>query len=87
MIELPRRDGWQQRFTVVGSHGDTYVVATKANGTWGCSCPAWKFKKTRDGFRPAALMVKIPTVRLDLHKGEAIAPGVEFRHLDPVRAL
>jgi predicted nucleic acid-binding Zn finger protein len=99
MVELPRRDVWQQRFSVVGSHGDIYIVATKASGAWGCSCPAWKFKKTRDGFRPdckhiravregAALMVKVPTVRLDLHQGATITAGVEFRHLDlTVRAL
>jgi hypothetical protein len=24
---------------------EPYVVAQKTNGSWGCSCPAWKFRK------------------------------------------
>ncbi len=26
-----------------------YVVALKSDGTWGCSCPAWKFAKAPKG--------------------------------------
>ena len=36
---------WVQRITVESQTemGKTYVVARKADGTMGCSCPAWKF--------------------------------------------
>lgn len=36
---------WVMRVEVVGSQGDKYTVAQKANGDWGCSCPRWIFHK------------------------------------------
>ena len=37
--------GWCNKWDVVGSKGTPYVVAQKEDGTFGCSCPGWKFKK------------------------------------------
>ena len=36
---------WIARWDVVGSRGDPWVVSMKADGSFGCSCPGWKFHK------------------------------------------
>lgn len=39
-------DQWTHRYSVERSSGEgTWTVAKAANGTWGCSCPQWKFKR------------------------------------------
>lgn len=35
---------WIDRWEVKGSKGDLWTVAKKQDGTYGCSCPGWKFK-------------------------------------------
>jgi len=39
------KKGWIERYEVIGSQGDLYIVARKADGSYGCSCPHWKFHK------------------------------------------
>jgi hypothetical protein len=42
----PPADRWIQRYSVPRSTGDgTWTVAQAKIGTWGCSCPRWKFKR------------------------------------------
>ena len=36
---------WVQRWQIPGSNGSTWTVARKRDGSFGCSCPAWKFAK------------------------------------------
>jgi hypothetical protein len=36
---------WKERYEVKGSQGATWVVSQAEDGTWGCSCPVWKFKR------------------------------------------
>jgi hypothetical protein len=36
---------WLDQWDVTGSIGDEYVVSLKADGTYACSCPRWKFHK------------------------------------------
>ena len=36
---------WISKMTVRGSRGDLYTVSVAESGAWGCSCPAWRFKK------------------------------------------
>ena len=36
---------WVRRIEARGSRGDLYTVAISDTGAWGCSCPAWRFKK------------------------------------------
>jgi len=40
-------DVWVERWPVQGTSGKTWTVARKANGEWGCSCPAWTMKKNK----------------------------------------
>lgn len=40
-----RHDPWLRRFDVNGSAADPYRVALKSDGSWGCTCPRWKFAK------------------------------------------
>ncbi len=46
--KLPDTVAWANRYAVTSSKsGNTYVVAqNKKNGTWGCSCKRWIFKRT-----------------------------------------
>lgn len=34
-----------KRWAVEGTSGKPWTVSVKGNGEWGCSCPAWTFKK------------------------------------------
>ena len=37
---------WVQSFEVPSTSGDgTYVVSLDKTGSWGCSCPHWKFRR------------------------------------------
>jgi len=36
---------WVERWDVIGSRGDTYVVSKRQDGSYGCSCPAWRFAR------------------------------------------
>jgi len=36
---------WVDKWTVRGNSGVGHTVSVSDNGEWGCSCPAWKFKK------------------------------------------
>ena len=36
--------GWIEKYKIKGEHG-IYVVSLKDDGTWGCSCPQWKFRR------------------------------------------
>ena len=41
---------WVQKWDVESSSSNAvYVVGRRADGTFGCSCPAWKFKKVPEG--------------------------------------
>ena len=37
--------GWIRKWSVPASAGGTWTVSLKHDGTYGCSCPAWKFAK------------------------------------------
>jgi predicted nucleic acid-binding Zn finger protein len=50
--QLSGSSGWVNRWEVASHTSDReYVVAQRPDGSWGCSCPAWKFKKPVDGVR------------------------------------
>lgn len=37
---------WIKRWYILSSNGiDYYTVAQAEDGSWGCSCPAWKFRR------------------------------------------
>lgn len=36
---------WIKKWYVQGSNGNQYTVALATDGTWGCSCPHWKFRR------------------------------------------
>lgn len=37
---------WVNRWEVISdTSGEAYTVAQKTDGSWGCSCPRWKFSK------------------------------------------
>lgn len=38
-------DKWVKRWDVEGSTGNSYTVAMDAEGNYGCSCPAWVFRR------------------------------------------
>jgi SWIM zinc finger len=40
---------WVRKWEVPGSNGGSYVVSVSDDGTWGCSCPRWKFKRVECG--------------------------------------
>ncbi len=40
---MSKGKGWIRSWTVPGSEGNEWKVSQRANGTYGCSCPAWKF--------------------------------------------
>lgn len=37
--------GWINSWEVTGTSGKAYTVSSNGAGTWGCTCPAWKFQK------------------------------------------
>ena len=39
---MPR---WIEKWAVEGSRGNQYMVSKAEDGTWGCSCPRWKFRR------------------------------------------
>jgi hypothetical protein len=43
-IRLPGNP-WIERWDVIGSRGDTWIVSKRQDGTYGCSCPAWRFAR------------------------------------------
>jgi len=46
MAVATKKDRWVKRWQVPSSDGSkTYTVAVDANGNYGCSCPAWKFRR------------------------------------------
>ena len=45
-IVSPPADFWAERHSVPRSSGDgTWTVSRARDGTWGCSCPRWRFKR------------------------------------------
>ena len=36
---------WIQKWEVDGSNGKVWIVALSDKGTFGCSCPSWKFRR------------------------------------------
>ena len=36
-------NSWVKRWKVNGSNSSIHTVAQRQDGSWGCSCPAWKF--------------------------------------------
>jgi hypothetical protein len=58
---------WVERYGVTGDSGTEYVVSKKADGTWGCSCPAWKFHPA-----PKADCKHIQRVQYDLNFARVI---------------
>lgn len=36
---------WVTTYQLIGSNNEKYTVSIDADGNYGCSCPAWKFKK------------------------------------------
>lgn len=63
---------WARRITVRGSQGDRYIVAVSEEGRWGCSCPAWRFKRADAGGRR-------PDCKHILAVQENVAPRVSER--------
>jgi len=45
MTKLAGTKTWADRWGVTGDSGTEYVVSRKDDGSWACSCPAWKFHK------------------------------------------
>lgn len=46
VIRLGATKQWVERYQVDSLTGDaSYTVSQKFDGTWACSCPAWKFHK------------------------------------------
>jgi hypothetical protein len=47
--ELAPKNVWIKRYKVTSftDRSKSYVVALKSDGSWGCSCPAWKFRRQR----------------------------------------
>lgn len=41
-----------KRWTATGSSGAEYIVSMRQDGTYACSCPAWKFAKARPTKEP-----------------------------------
>jgi len=39
------KDKWIKRWQVPGSNGNVWTVAIDKDGNYGCSCPAWKFRR------------------------------------------
>ena len=37
--------GWIRKWSVPASSGGTWTVSLKHDGSYGCSCPAWKFAR------------------------------------------
>jgi len=54
MVKLASTTTWVNRWEVQSLSTDSsYVVAQKSDGSWGCSCPRWRFSKANgDGHRP-----------------------------------
>ena len=54
MMQLKPSQMWVNRWEVESTSSNAkYVVAQKADGSWGCSCPRWRFSKTdANGHRP-----------------------------------
>jgi hypothetical protein len=42
---MPSRQQWLKQWDVPASSGGTWKVSLKRDGTYACSCPAWKFAK------------------------------------------
>ena len=42
-----RKSPWVKKYKVLSDKDDKYVVSQKEDGTWGCSCPKWKFQRGR----------------------------------------
>jgi hypothetical protein len=40
-----RKDNWVHRWFVNTHAGKQYTVAMREDGSFGCSCPAWKFRR------------------------------------------
>lgn len=38
---------WVKKWRVKGSNGNKYIVAQGELGEFGCSCPAWKFRRMK----------------------------------------
>lgn len=36
---------WVQKWEVEGNSGNIHTVSVSDDGTWGCSCPVWKFRR------------------------------------------
>jgi hypothetical protein len=73
-IEEPNMDSgiWVQKWNVhSASSGKTYIIGKHADGYYGCSCPAWTFKKGPPGQRPHCKHI---TEFLLNHPGYPIAP-------------
>lgn len=44
-MSAKRKDRWATRWKVPGSNGQTWTVAQAHDGSWGCSCPIWRFRR------------------------------------------
>jgi len=66
---------WQDRWGVTGDSGTEYVVARKADGSFGCSCPGWKFKRPQYPGGPRTDCKHILRVRQEL-AGRKVDLGV-----------
>lgn len=40
-----RKDNWVHRWLVTNGGGSEYTVAMREDGSFGCSCPQWKFRR------------------------------------------
>lgn len=36
---------WVKQWQIEGNSGTIHTVSVSDDGTWGCSCPVWKFKR------------------------------------------
>lgn len=70
---------WVNRWEIESpDSGKLYIVAQKADGSFGCDCPAWKFKKAdANGRRPDCkhiLCVKqMETTRREVREVEKVS--------------
>ena len=68
---------WVKKWDVEGSTGETYVVALKTDGSFGCSCPGWKFKKAP---KPDCKHIRAMkgTVTVDAGVTRRVVPNTQF---------
>lgn len=84
---------WIKKWSVEGSLGDVYTVGQRADGSYGCDCKGWKFKKAPKPdckhIRAIKAALDTPAVvsAYDLQKEAEKAVQRTFTRVQPVRAI